>query len=343
MTQFTIRPKGPFSLQSAQHLQCGFLRGSRAACDAESVRMAFPRDGDFAITGVSLRYDSRTLTGEVVGSKDADSIRAQVARVLGLNHDARPFVRLVEREPVLRALWWERPGFRPVVAYSPYVMGGWAVLSQRLRMSQAAALQVRIAEASGDTIHIEGQTLASFPRPESILSRSSFPGVPEEKWRRLQVIAQAALRGDLEIDRLTSVPYEVAHERLLELHGVGPWTADAILLRGCGPTDLLPLSEPSLHRAVAAAYGLTKPPSDAELVRIAEAWRPFRTWISVFLISAQARRTEEDTTVHRGTRPHAPQRIVQRSSARGQEADRGGDPPRSPAARQDRALRVAQP
>ena len=64
-----------------------------------------------------------------------------------------------------------------------------------------------------------------------------------------------------------------------------PWTADGILVRGSGPTDVLPLGEPTLHGAVQCVFGLLRPPTDDELLQRAEAWRPFRTWMSVFLIS----------------------------------------------------------
>ncbi|HUB08199.1 MAG TPA: hypothetical protein VMB50_14420 [Myxococcales bacterium] len=290
MTSFTLTPRGPFSMDPVRDLSCGFLQGSRrCGADPGSARLAFPRDGDFAVVGVALRWDGERLHGRVEGAADPETLRAQVARTLCLDHDGAEFARLLERDPVLRRVAAGRPGFRPVVAYSPYVMGGWAILSQRLRMTQAASLQVRIAEAAGDVIAVDGEPLTSFPRPQSLLARPAFPGVPAEKWRRLQGLAAAALDGELDLARLMSEPYQEARERLMRLRGVGPWTADAILMRGCGHTDLLPLSEPSLHRAVAAGYGLARIPDDEAVRELAEGWRPFRTWVSVLLISASGR------------------------------------------------------
>jgi DNA-3-methyladenine glycosylase II len=186
-------------------------------------------------------------------------------------------------------------------------MAGWAVMSQRMRMEQAASLQVKLAQEAGDTIELGGETVASFPRPQSLLALDGFPGIAEEKWKRLQVIARAALDGELEIDALLSRSYEESRARLLGLRGVGPWTADAILIRGCGPADLLPLSEPMLHAAVAQAYRLTHVPSDDELIAIAERWRPFRTWVSVLVISGAWRAMESHGAGHRRSarRAHA--------------------------------------
>jgi DNA-3-methyladenine glycosylase II len=283
---FTLEPRGPFSMTAAREMQCGFLRGARTCnTDPWSVKLAFPRDGDFAVVGASIRHVESSVHVEVEGAVEPGRVRDQVARTLGLDHDAAPFQRVLASHPVLRSVAAARPGFRPVVAPSPYVMGGWAILSQRLRMNQAATLQVRIAERAGDVVQVAGEWLSSFPRPQSILARDGFPGVPEEKWRRLVGLAEAALSGALDITRLAAMPYADARADLKRLRGVGPWTADAILLRGCGPTDELPVSEPTLHEAVRAVYGLSHTPDDGEVERIAEAWRPFRMWVSVLLIA----------------------------------------------------------
>jgi DNA-3-methyladenine glycosylase II len=261
--------------------------------------MAFPRDGSFDVVGVTVRHAGERVEGEVVGASDGAAVGRQIARVLALDHDATEFARVLEREPALHEASRARPGFRPVVSYSPYVMGGWSVLSQRIRMAQAAAVQVRIAEAAGDVVEVDGDVIASFPRPQSLLARPSFAGVPEEKWTRLQAVARAALDGELEVSTLTALPYADARDRLMRVRGVGSWTADAILMRGCGPADTLPLSEPSLHTAVCDAYRLRELPDDSTVESIAEAWRPFRMWVSVLLIS-QALRGSGD---RRPTRP----------------------------------------
>jgi DNA-3-methyladenine glycosylase II len=284
-TEFEQVPQGPFSMEPVRTLTCGFLQGTRACATQGAVRLAFPADGTFAPTGVSLTYEEETVRGRIYGGAPASIVAPQVARVLGLNHDARPFARVLEADPVLRAVSRRRPGFRPVVAYSPYAMAGWCVLCHRIRMSQAAQLQTKIAKAAGDVVEVDGEELASFPSPRSFLSRDGFPGVPEEKWRRLQAVAQAALDGELDTEALLRLPYEEAFKRLLGIRGIGAWTADGILVRGCGTTDVLPLRERTLHGAVGLAYGLGRVPDDEELAEIADSWRPFRTWVSVMLIS----------------------------------------------------------
>jgi DNA-3-methyladenine glycosylase II len=68
-----------------------------------------------------------------------------------------------------------------------------------------------------------------------------------------------------------------------ELSGVGPFFAEMILLGGAGDPNSFPRQEKRLHQAVAAAYQLgDDPPRE----RIAEGWRPYRSWAGLQLRNA---------------------------------------------------------
>ncbi len=319
-TKFT--PQGPFSLDPVRKMGCGFLLGTRSCSADGAVRLAFPADGTFEIVGARLEaQNDESVDVAFFGASRPEVVKQQLARALCIDHDARPFQKILSGDQALARAAARRPGFRPVVAYSPYVMAGWCILSQRLRMSMAAKLQVRMAEKFGDVIEIDGERVASFPRPESILSAKEFPGIAAEKWARLRGVAEAALRGELEAEKLLSVPYEVAHERLTELRGVGAWTADGTLIRGAGPTDVLPVTEPRLHAAVGHAYELGRAATTTEVLAIAESWRPFRTWVSVLLISDDWSRATPSGVLsgeRRATRsgPASPRRGSSRSASR---------------------------
>jgi DNA-3-methyladenine glycosylase II len=276
---FNLDPHGPFSLDVARTFSCGLFSASRSCSTDGAVRFAFTRDDDFALAGVKLTFDGERI--HVDGYGKAKGIEAQVARILGVDRDASAFFALAKTEPVVRRLLEASPGFRPVVFFSPWAAAGWAVLTQRLRMDRAAAIAERLAREAGDVVEIDGQSVASFPAPRTMLARDGFAGLPAEKWSRLQTVARAALDGVLSLETLAR---DGARQALLGLRGVGAWTAESVLVRGVGPSDVLPLGEPTLHSAVATAYGLRTRPSDAEVERIAEAWRPFRTWVSILLV-----------------------------------------------------------
>ncbi len=269
-----LDPGGPFSLEVARTFACGVFTASRSCSAKGAVRFAFTRDDTFELAGASLELHNGRVVGEAFGA--TEGIEEQLARVLGIDRDAAPFYAMVEKDPVLKRLLEQSPGFRPVVFFSPWAAAGWGVLTQRLRMSQAARLAERLAREAGDVVDVGGVAIASFPRPQTFLARSGFAGLTEEKWLRLQTVAKAALDGELSLEALARPG---SRDRLLKLRGVGPWTADAVLIRGVGPSDVLPVTEPSLQRAVTAAYG-----PGASFEEVTAGWAPFRTWASVMLI-----------------------------------------------------------
>jgi DNA-3-methyladenine glycosylase II len=91
------------------------------------------------------------------------------------------------------------------------------------------------------------------------------------------------LEGRLGANRLRSLPAEQALGELQALPGLGPFSAELVLLRGAGHPDHLPTHESRLLRAVERAYGLDQMPALEELGRLADVWQPYRTWICVLL------------------------------------------------------------
>jgi DNA-3-methyladenine glycosylase II len=77
---------------------------------------------------------------------------------------------------------------------------------------------------------------------------------------------------------------------LREIPGIGPVSAKLILVRGAGHPDYLTFLEPRFRRAVERAYGFDHLPTDDELRRISDSWRPYRTWVTFLLRQAAERR-----------------------------------------------------
>jgi DNA-3-methyladenine glycosylase II len=100
----------------------------------------------------------------------------------------------------------------------------------------------------------------------------------------LHTVARAALDGALDPALLAAMEPAEALAHLQELPGIGPVYATLILLRATGVTDMMTFGEPRLPGYVAHFYGTgTGPASRADLERISDGWRPFRTWAAVLV------------------------------------------------------------
>jgi DNA-3-methyladenine glycosylase II len=277
-----LRARGPFSLAASARFLEGFAPAGYEGAGDGRLRLAFPVEGQWRTAGVSVAQRDREVVARVVGDADAEAVRAQLARILSLDVDGSGFPAVGERDPVIGDLQRRYPGLRPVTFLSAYEAAAWAVLSRRVRSVQAAAVQQRIAERWGLTLDVDGVPVAAFPAPDRLRTIERVRGLTDRKVAELRGIADAALGGRLDSAPLRGLPRERALGELRELPGIGPFSAELVLLRGAGDPDHLPANERRLHRAMARRYGL-RDPAPAALAAVADAWRPYRTWAALLL------------------------------------------------------------
>ena len=281
---FALEPRGPFSL----HAAISFLEGFAPAMHGRGgqvghLHLAFVPDGERRAAGACVRSQDGEIVVEVTGAAEPGAAARQVERILSLDVDGSGFADVGRRDPAIGRLQAHYPGLRPVSFPSPFEAGAWFVISQRIRTAQGVALKARIGEELGERVAICGEERTAFPAPGVIAELEGLAGMPERKLATLRVLAQAAAQRALDGERLRAMGGEAAVEELQRLPGVGPFTAQGIVVRGAGEPDYLATAEPRMGRAAALAYGLDAPLSPEELARRGEAWRPYRSWVGVLL------------------------------------------------------------
>jgi DNA-3-methyladenine glycosylase II len=289
----TITPLGAFSL----HESAEFGFGQRDAQRFDGVmRLAFVLDDLRTPVGVAVRQSGDSVEVEYDGTDDGEAVRRQVSRLLSLDHDGRDFEAVAERDPVIARLQAVAPGLRPPLFHSPYEAAVWAVLSARRPARQMAQVRQRLSERHGAIFTVAGKQLAALPTPRALVDVASFPEIPDEKMARIRGVAEAALAGQLDADRLLSLGPEAARADLQSIKGIGPFYASLVVIRATGFTDVLPVDEPMLRGLVTSLYQLDPPCTPDRLAAIAEPWRPFRTWASVLIRAAGSRLPQPATT-----------------------------------------------
>ncbi|OLF10075.1 hypothetical protein BLA60_16585 [Actinophytocola xinjiangensis] len=317
--------RGPFDLTASARFLEGFTPAARpdAAAVPGELRLAFPCAPSWRPVGVLVRQSepdgpvrARVLTdssaptdrpdqavrpdpvdrpGGADRSGRADLVEAALRhtrRILSLDVDGTGFAEVAAQDPVVARLRARYPGLRPVAFHSPYEAACWAIIGQRTSRVQAAAVMRRLAERLGTFVPAVG--LHTFPAPDALPDR--VPLVSELKSDRLHAVAQAALAGHLDADTLRSAPDP--RSTLRDIPGIGPFSADLILLRGAAEPDGFPTAEPLLHEEMIHAYGLHEP-TVRQLEAIAERWRPYRTWVALLLRTRREEEAAETRQPHR--------------------------------------------
>jgi DNA-3-methyladenine glycosylase II len=96
-------------------------------------------------------------------------------------------------------------------------------------------------------------------------------------------LARSILEGELNLDELDALDDTAARSRLVQLKGIGSWTADNYLLMALLRPDILPAGDLALVVAIQELKGLTSRPTLEEVEQIALAWRPWRAVATRFL------------------------------------------------------------
>ncbi len=301
-----IVPRGPFSLAAAQDFAGGFpagIGGGRAT--ATSLVLAFPvepyRELDApaagGVSGPSWRHsaivelsqvaDDRPVRARVATDGDPAAALRQALRSVSLDHDGIGWPAVGERDAVIGQLQREHRFLRPVCFYSAYEAATSFVIGQRIARTQAARIKTGLSLSLGDRLELGGQTFHAFPRPERLLEAREFAGLSAEKVVRLHGVAEAALDGRLDTERLRALPPAEALEALRTLRGIGGFTAQGVLLRGCGLADVLP-DDALSDEVLGEMYGASGDPAAAGA--ISDRWRPYRMWATVLLRVGWGRR-----------------------------------------------------
>jgi DNA-3-methyladenine glycosylase II len=274
-----MQVRGPWSLATSREFWEGFVPaalGGQGDPDTLSSVYRVEADWSRAHATVSQRKDTAMIT--VTGDGDLDEAADQAARFLALDVDGRGWIDVARRDPVIADAQRQLPGLRPCGFHSPYEAAAWAVLSQRLRIVQAAHLRAEIIDRHGDD--------GAFPSPERLLSLDL--DLPGRKGEYLHAVAAAALDGHLDCIALRSMDPEEAVHAVQEVKGLGPFAAELVVLRGANVPDGLPTHERRLDAEITELYGPGR-----TLSEVSVAWRPFRTWAAVHLRALRERRTHE--------------------------------------------------
>jgi DNA-3-methyladenine glycosylase II len=118
-----------------------------------------------------------------------------------------------------------------------------------------------------------------WPRPQDIQAHSDEAlrgaGLSRQKIGYLRDLAAKA--PGLPARRLVRADDEAVVEALIEVKGIGRWTAEMFLMFRLGRPDVLPVGDYGIRKAAQRAYRLRELPKPERLRRLAEPWRPYRS------------------------------------------------------------------
>lgn len=263
----------------------------RYHAENDVVRRAFWIAGRPVVVQLEQEADDGPVTGLVYSDRSLadieDRVQVVLKRMISAEDDLAEFRAAVAGDPALLEIVDSMPGLKPLRIPDLWTTLIWGLIDQQLSNAAGRAIRRRFAERFGPKIEVEGEWVSVVPDPEMV-ARVNYlelteAGLSRRKAMYAQEIAEAVLAGQTDLDRVAALPAEEALQHLVDLRGVGMWTAEIAAIFGLGERDILPADDLGIRKAIGHIYHLPTLPTSAEVRRIGERWAGWRSYVAVYL------------------------------------------------------------
>lgn len=221
------------------------------------------------------------LTIDVEQTRNLTQIVERVRVMFDLKAVSTEVENLLSQDPLLAELVARHPGIRVPVAWDGFEVAVRAILGQQISVKGATTLVSRLASRCGAAFLEDAQDGLDrvFPTPEALAEADlNGLGITTRRIAAIKALAVAVREGELRFDG--SMTTDAFVERIVQIPGIGPWTAQYIALRALNDPDAFPDADLILLRA-AAEPGTTLTPK--QLLARSQAWRPWRAYAVLLL------------------------------------------------------------
>ena len=199
---------------------------------------------------------------KIPGSLDEKSLVVKARKLAESDADLTRILQAYGTPP----LWAREPGFATLIHI---------ILEQQVSLASAKAAFDRLHGA------IAPITPTSFLTLNAVELKTI--GFSRQKTLYAQLLAEAILGGQLDLEALNSLPDDEVRETLKRLKGIGDWTADIYLLMALRRPDIWPQGDLALLVAMQKLKQLPLRPTREEFDLLGEKWKPYRAVAARFL------------------------------------------------------------
>jgi len=213
------------------------------------------------------------------------NVLARLRHLFDLDANPRVIAEQLSSDPRLAPLIARIPGLRVPGAWDGFELALRAVLGQQVSVRGASTLAARLVERFGVPTATPHEAIRCFSPGAKALAAATPEqiaaiGLPLRRAETLQALARAVAGGEFRLHPGADAGATI--EKLKTMSGVGEWTAQYIVMRALRWPDAFPAGDLGLRKAA----GAERPMREAELLRVADRWRPWRAYAAVYLWSS---------------------------------------------------------
>ncbi len=216
------------------------------------------------------------------------AVAAYVSDWFDLGIDLLPFYKLASSDALLGHAVESFYGLRNMGIPDLFETLCWGILGQQINLSYAHTLKCRLTEAFGEYVDYEGEHYWIFPTAERIaaltMSDLELMHMTVKKCEYILDAARLVASGELSKEKLLAAGgYKEAEKMLTRIRGIGPWTANYVLMRCLRIPTAFPIDDVGLHNVIRHLTGSTAKPTREELLKFAAGWSNWESYATFYL------------------------------------------------------------
>jgi DNA-3-methyladenine glycosylase II len=167
----------------------------------------------------------------------------------------------------------------------------WTIIGQQLSGKAATTIFERFKKIALEKGNREGgydkDKNAAALTPQKILAVTDADmracGISGSKARTIKNVAEKIKQKELDLVAIATLPDHEVVAELTKIKGIGPWTAEMLLMFSLGRTDVFSPGDLGLKKGAMALYNLKKLPDEKKLLALSKRWSPYRTYAARIL------------------------------------------------------------
>lgn len=246
--------------------------------------------GELILIGIT--HEGQHLRIEFLNGKPSEEGQRAAADYVwewfDLKTDLASFYEMAAEDPILQPIVKRHFGLRVLGFLDLFEAMAWAITGQQINLTFAYTLKKRFVEAYGKSIVYENDIYWTFPSCEEIAALAVSDLTPMQysarKAEYIIGIATEMAKGNLVKENFTNgKDAQIVEKELVAIRGIGPWSANYVMMKCLGFTSAFPIADVGLHNALKYQLELEKKPSIAEIEHYAENWKGWEAYATFYL------------------------------------------------------------
>lgn len=222
-----------------------------------------------------------------IEKREREKIATYIIEWFDLDNDLTPFYEMANTDPLLKIPAQKFYGLRVIGIPDLFEALCWGVLGQQINLAFAYSLKRQFVESFGDSIEWNGKKYWVFPPYERIaqLEPTDLAAIKMTVKKSEYIIGIARLMacGELSKEQLMKMNFKEAEKSLIKIRGIGPWTANYVLMRCLMFQTAFPIDDVGLINSIKTLRNMNQKPTKEEILALSIPWKNWESYATFYL------------------------------------------------------------